>query len=338
MAEPMRLDFAPMEGITGRDLRELHAVCFPGVDRYWLPFLSPASSHRLTPRQMRDLAPGTLGCVRLVPQVLTKDPEDFLWAAEAIGALGYRELNLNLGCPSGTVVSKGKGAGLLRDPEALDRFLDAVFSRTPISVSVKTRIGLEDPTEWKALLPVLARYPIRELTVHPRTRRELYQGGVHLDSFAQAAAVLPFPLCYNGNLFTPRDVQALQAAFPGLRAAMLGRGQLADPALITRCKGGARSREALLRFHEALAERYLAEMHPDGAVLPKFKELWMYLALLLPEERDWKRLRKCSRWSEFHPLALDLLRNSALLEEADFSRLGQQGPGFSQLQGTMSSL
>ena len=320
----MTLDFAPMEGITGRDLREVHAACFPGVDRYWLPFLTPAANHCFTPRQRRDLEPGSLGYARLVPQVLTRDPADFLWAARELGELGYAEVNLNLGCPSGTVVGKGKGAGMLRSPEELDRFLEAVFSAAPIPVSVKTRIGLEDPAEWERLLPVFARYPIRELCVHPRTRREMYKGRVHFEAFREAAARLPFPLRYNGNLFTPAAVQRVEAACPGLSGVMIGRGLLADPALIARCRGGSRDREALIAFHEELAARYLAAMHPDGAVLPKFKELWMYLSLLLPEERAWKRLRKCARWAEFHPLALGLLRDSPLLPEAELSRLNQQ--------------
>ena len=309
-----------MEGITGRDFRQVHAACFPGVDRYWMPFLSPASSHQLTARQLRELDPGPLGCERLVPQVLTKDPEDFRWAAAALGELGFREVDLNLGCPSGTVVSKGKGAGMLRDPDALDRFLEAIFTDAPLPISVKTRIGVNDPAEWETLLPILARYPIRELTVHPRTRREFYKGEVHSDAFRRAAECLPFPLRCNGNLFTVADVQRTQAEYPGLSGLMIGRGLLADPALITRCKGGTRSREALIAFHEELAARYLSYMHPDGALLPKFKELWLYLSLLLPDDRAWKRLRKCSRWAEFHPIALDLLQNTPLSTEADFSR------------------
>lgn len=316
----MTLDFAPMEGITGRDFRQVHAACFPGVDRYWMPFLSPASSHQLTARQLRELDPGPLGCERLIPQVLTKDPEDFRWAAAALGELGFREVDLNLGCPSGTVVSKGKGAGMLRDPDALDRFLEAIFTDAPLPISVKTRIGVNDPAEWETLLPILARYPIRELTVHPRTRREFYKGEVHSDAFRRAAECLPFPLRCNGNLFTVADVQRTQAEYPGLSGLMIGRGLLADPALITRCKGGTRSREALIAFHEELAARYLSYMHPDGALLPKFKELWLYLSLLLPDDRAWKRLRKCSRWAEFHPIALDLLQNAPLSTEADFSR------------------
>ena len=317
----MTLDYAPMEGVTSRDFREVHAACFPGVDRYWMPFLSPTAAHQLTARQLRELEPGPLGCARLVPQVLTRNADDFRWAAEAIGALGYPEVNLNLGCPSGTVVSKGKGAGMLRDPDALDRFLETIFTDAPLPISVKTRIGVNDASEWDTLLPILARYPIRELTVHPRTRREFYKGGVHPDAFRQAAERLPFPLRYNGNLFTVSDVRRTGEDFPGLAGMMIGRGLLADPALITRCRGGTRSRAALIEFHEELAARYLAAMHPDGAVLPKFKELWLYLSLLLRDERAWKTLRKCSRWAEFHPLALDLLQNAALLEEADRSRL-----------------
>ena len=320
----MRLDFAPMEGITGRAFRETHAACFTGVDRYWMPFLSPTAEHKLTPRQLRELDPGSLGPARLVPQLLSRDPEDCIWAVAAIGELGYPEVNLNLGCPSGTVVSKGKGAGLLRDPAVLDRFLDTVFSRTALPISVKTRIGLESPAEWEALLPVLARYPIRELTLHPRTRRELYRGDVHPEALDRALELLPFPLCYNGNLFTPPGVQRLENAIPALAGVMIGRGLLADPSLAARCKGGSRDRAVLLTFHEELAARYLADMHPDGAVLPKFKELWAFLSLLLEDERAWKSLRKCGRWRDFHPLALELLRNASLLPEADFSRLNQR--------------
>ena len=168
----MGLDFAPMEGVTSRDFREVHAACFPGVDRYWIPFLSPTASHQLTARQRRELEPGPLGFDRLVPQILTKDAADFRWAAEAIGALGYREVNLNLGCPSGTVVSKGKGAGLLRDPAALDRFLEAIFTNAPLPISVKKKNILIINTFflWRLSCPSYTdRYNQRLLSKMPHT-------------------------------------------------------------------------------------------------------------------------------------------------------------------------
>ena len=259
----MRYCFAPMEGITGKRCREAHAEFFPGVDRYCLPFLTPTDAHCLTAQQRRLLDPGSLDRARLLPQVLTKSAEDFVWFASALADLGWSELNLNLGCPSGTVVSKGRGAGLLRDLDALRRFLDEIFTRSPLPISIKTRIGLESESEFEAILALLCEYPLHALCIHPRTRREMYTGGVHLSAFARAAERAPFPLCYNGNLFTPASVQRIKEAFPGVTSVMLGRGMLADPALIVRCRGGSRSREALLGFHETLAGRYLSDMHPQ---------------------------------------------------------------------------
>ena len=319
----MRCCFAPMEGITGKRYREVHAAFFPGVNRYCLPFLTPTEAHRLTPQQIRELDPGPLDRARLLPQVLTKSADDFVWFASVLAELGYSEVNLNLGCPSGTVVSKGKGAGLLRDPDALRRFLDEIFLRSPLPISVKTRIGLESESEFGPILALLCAYPLRELCIHPRTRRELYTGGVHLSAFAMAAEAAPFPLCYNGNLFTPASVQQIGEAFPGLPSVMLGRGLLADPALVVRCRGGSRSRETLLAFHEALSGRCLADLHPNQAVLPKFKELWLWLSLLFPDDGTWKRMKKCRTWTEFYPLTQRLLRDAPMLPEADFSRLGQ---------------
>ncbi len=319
----MEFLFAPMEGITSRTFRELHAEHFPGVDRYCLPFLSPTREHILTDRQRRELDPGRLGCDRLVPQILTADAEDFLWAAGEMAALGYPEADLNLGCPSGTVVGKGKGAGMLRDLDALRRFLDAVYAAAPIPVSVKTRLGLEREEEFAPILELLADYPVSRLTVHPRTRKEMYTGTVHLSAFALAAERWRGRLVYNGNLFTAASVRALREAFPDLDGLMLGRGMLADPALVTRLRGGERSREALVSFHEELCGAYLATMHPNQAVLPKMKEIWMYLALLFDDDGLWRCLRRAKTWAEFHPLALSALKTLPLRPEADFTAVDQ---------------
>ena len=163
----MRYDFAPMEGITGFLFRQLHHQYFPGVDRYYIPFLSPTQDHTFTPRELREVLPENNQGLEVVPQLLTKSPEDFLWAAGELSAMGYQTVNLNLGCPSGTVVAKGKGAGMLRCPEDLERFLDTVFSRAPCAVSVKTRLGLSDAAEFGPILEIYNRYPISELIVHP---------------------------------------------------------------------------------------------------------------------------------------------------------------------------
>ena len=308
----MRRCFAPMEGITTRAFREAHAACFPRPDRYYLPFLSPTQVHSLTPKQLRELTPGLVGLEQLVPQLLTKNAQDFLWAAGALAELGFTEVNLNLGCPSGTVVAKGKGAGMLRDVEALDRFLDQVCAASPLPVSVKTRLGLEDPAEFDRILPVLSRYPLRALIIHPRTRRQLYAGQVHSDRFEWALGQTALPLCYNGDLFTRQAVADFAAAHPGVEAVMLGRGLLMDAALC----GAPATRQQLETFHGLLCDSYLAAMDPDRAALPKLKELWAFLICRFTgAESLYKQIRKARRWQEYAPVARELLTHCPLAND-----------------------
>ena len=138
----MQYYFAPMEGVTGAVYRRAHHAYFPGIDKYFMPFITPTANGRLTPRQKRDVAAEANAGVPAVPQLLTRSAPDFIWAANALAEMGYPEVNLNLGCPSGTVTAKGKGAGFLAHPDELDRFFDAVFSACRAAVSVKTRLGV----------------------------------------------------------------------------------------------------------------------------------------------------------------------------------------------------
>ena len=170
----LRYAAAPLEGITTFICRNAHHQLFGGADRYFLPFFSPAAEHILTNRELRDLDPSNNTAPNLVPQVMTCRAEDFLWAAEQVRAMGYQEINLNLGCPSGTVAAKGKGSGFLGRPEELDRFLDEVFSRVKMPVSVKTRLGIREPEEFHQILEIFNRYPISDLTIHPRVQKEFY--------------------------------------------------------------------------------------------------------------------------------------------------------------------
>ena len=224
----MTVYLAPLEGVTDAVFRRVHRDCFSGVAKYFIPFVSPTQNLAFTARDLSILAPENgFG----VPQLLCKDAALFLWAAQALADMGYDEVNLNLGCPSGTVTAKGKGSGLLADVPALERLLDGVFARSPLPVSIKTRIGYTRPDEFDRLLDVFARYPIHELIIHPRTRVEFYKGTTHREAFAKAHAALDRPLCYNGDLFCEEDCRELMRQFPNTRALMLGRGLIANPAL-----------------------------------------------------------------------------------------------------------
>ena len=182
----MNYYFAPMEGITGAVFRRTHHEFVPGIDKYFMPFITPTTQEKLTPRQKRDVLPEYNEGAPAMPQLLTLTAADFIWAANTLASLGYAEVNLNLGCPSGTLTAKGKGAGFLAHPDELDSFLDAVFSACTVPISVKTRLGVHDPAEFEALLEIYSRYPVAELTIHPRVRQDFYKGRVREDAFAAA--------------------------------------------------------------------------------------------------------------------------------------------------------
>lgn len=305
----MHYYFAPMEGLTDSVFRRLHHRYFPGVDRYYMPFLSPTVHRSLSHKEERELPPADSVNFAAVPQILTKNAEDFLWAAQVCRDQGYDEINLNTGCPSGTVVAKGKGSGMLRDAEALDAFLDAVFQKTPLPVSVKTRLGLESPEEFPAILEVFNRYPIRELTVHPRVRKQFYDGQVDGEMFAYAMKHSKIPLCYNGNLFTLSQINALQAQYPQLPAVMLGRGLIADPGMLS----GGTNIALLERFMNELLEIYEADFGGSRNAMFRLKEHWSYLhTRFAGSDRLWKRLRKTTDVSEFRSITREIFHTLPL--------------------------
>lgn len=223
------ISFAPMEGITGPTYRRVHREFFGGVDRYYTPFLAANKNHKFKHRETREFLPYD-PC--LVPQVLTGNPEDFVWAAKTIAGAGYEEVNLNLGCPASTVVTKKKGSGLLADTYALECFLDGIFSATDLpKISVKTRIGFNSPDEAEYLGELYANYPFCEVIIHPRVRRDFYSGTPDLEAFRIMKDKLSCPVCYNGDIRTVADAIKISEMFPDVQHIMIGRGLVADPAL-----------------------------------------------------------------------------------------------------------
>ena len=308
----MQFYFAPMEGLTDSIYRRLHHKYFPGVDRYYMPFLSPTIHRTLTHREERELPFADNVPFAAVPQILTKVPEDFLWAARVCADRGYDEVNLNVGCPSGTVVAKGKGSGMLRDPAALDAFLDQVFEKTPLPVSVKTRLGIENPEEFPALLEVFNRYPIQELTVHPRVRKQFYDGSVHMALFDHAVRESKNPLCYNGDILTLKQAEELGRKYPRVQSVMIGRGLIADPGMLS---GGTDVR-ALEGFMNELMAVYTAEFGGARNAIFRLKENWGFLhSRFEGSEKLWKRLRKCTDAAEFQVITNEIFHTLPLKTE-----------------------
>ena len=305
----MRYYFAPMEGLTDSIYRRLHHKYFPGVDRYYMPFLSPTIHRQLTHKEDRELPMADSVGFAAVPQVLTKVPEDFLWAAEVCRDRGYDEVNLNIGCPSGTVVSKGKGSGMLRSPEALDSFLEEIFSKSPLPVSVKTRLGLEKSEEFPAILEVLNRYPIKELTVHPRVRKQFYDGTVDMDMFDYAVRNSTSPLCYNGDILSLQQAESLLQKYPQIQSVMIGRGLIADPGMLS----GGTDKAALEGFMNELMAVYEVEFGGSRNAIFRLKENWGFLHNRFEGcDKLWKRLRKTTDAAEFKSISAEIFHTLPL--------------------------
>ncbi len=306
----MQIYFAPLEGITDHIYRQLHHRYFPGIDKYFTPFFSPTVHRALTAKEARELPNAdTLGYT-VVPQILTKNPEDFLWMAQQCANLGYKEINLNLGCPSGTVTAKKKGSGMLLDPDGLDCFLDSIFTGSSIHISLKTRIGFSQPEEFPRLLEIYNRYPVNELIIHPRTRSAFYNGKPDMDAFTYALQNSNAPVCYNGNLCSAAEIEGLSKTFPQLQSVMLGRGLIADPGMLSH---SVQYISLLEDFHNALLEKYLVAFGGSRNAMFRLKENWRYLLCRFENtEKLAKRLRKTTDLQEYNAIVREIFQTCPL--------------------------
>lgn len=275
---------APMEGLTDRVWRQAHQKWFGAPDiqnapaRYYAPFLSPPENRVLIKKKMAELVPEANPGLPVIPQLLAKDGALAAWMIGELRKLGYTEVNLNIGCPAGTVTAKGKGSGMLRNLDKLDAFLDAVFSQADGPISVKTRLGIDKPEEFDAILAIYNRYPISELTIHPRVMRQLYRGQADREAFAKAFPQCKMPVCYNGDVTTPEQLHALEAEFPALSGIMVGRGIVADPALFRQAMGGApATKEELRGYLDDLFHGYTELFGSAGCAISRMKGHWFYL-------------------------------------------------------------
>lgn len=294
--------FAPLEGITGYVYRNTFHKYFGGIDKYFIPFINPNQKGKFSAREREDICPEHNRGMYAVPQLLTNSAEHFTGTAAKLEQFGYGEVNLNLGCPSRTVVTKGRGSGFLAQPEKLDLFLEQIFSETKIKISIKTRIGIENPEEFERLMHIYEKYPLSELIIHPRVQTDFYKHTPNRKVFGEAAQQSRHPLCYNGDICTAEEYEEICALFPQLHAVMIGRGFLMDPGLADRIRSGTdtkrseKEKERVRAFHDELLERYKEVLFGEKPVLFKMKELWFYMGPLFENcEKYMKKIRKAER-------------------------------------------
>jgi len=317
----MELYFAPLEGITGREFRRAHQKWFGGVDKYYAPFISPTQDHVFTPKEKKNVFPEFNAGIPLVPQLLTRNADDFTWYADELFAMGYEEVNLNLGCPSGTVVAKRKGSGLLTDPEELNEFLYQIYRRASGNISIKTRLGVNDPEEFTRILNIYSRYPVSLLIIHPRVRADYYKHPIRMEYFDAALERYEGELCYNGGLFTGQGTQEFCAAHPGVNRLMLGQGLLADPALCLKIRGeGKLEREKLKGFHDELYHGYLDSFKSGKNTVFHMKELWLFLQRSFEGgEKLFKQIKKAQDTTNYENAVEEIFRSLPIRQDAEWS-------------------
>ena len=284
----MKFYLAPMEGITGHIYRNSYEKYFHNIDKYFTPFIVPNQSVSLKTKELKDLLPQNNKGLNIVPQILTNNAEGFILTANKLKQLGYEEINLNLGCPAGTVVSKKRGSGFLAYPEELDKFLDEIYKIDNMKISIKTRLGKERADEFYKLIEIYNKYPLEELIIHPRTREDFYGNTPNLEVFKDALKLSKHSICYNGDIFTLNSYNKIINEFPEVNKVMLGRGILANPGLIGEIKNNEfANKEIIKMFHDEIFEKYTILLNEDKNAMYRMKELWGYMSHIFTNNKKY---------------------------------------------------
>ncbi len=310
---------APMEGVTDHRFRTIQADCFGSPDRSFTPFIAPTECHRFTAKDLRELDPDRQGGLLPVPQLIGKNADDILWAISELKEMGFTSVNLNFGCPSGTVVKKKKGAGILSDLEFLRVFLTEIYSHAVLPVSIKTRTGIEDNRRFPEILAIYDSFPVSELILHPRYQKQMYKGIPDEQCWELARSNSHIPLCYNGNLFNANDAENFSANNPDT-PVMIGRGAAANPAIFRELRSGERaSKEEFQEFHRKLYQKCREEIGYEKAVLLHMKEIWFYFSCSFEgSARPLKRILKSEHYEDYSDAAEALFSACSLNEPCGF--------------------
>lgn len=314
----MKYYFAPMHGITGYIYRNSYEKVYGNVDKYFTPFIVPNNSESLKTKEFRDVLPQNNKNLNVVPQILTDDSEGFVFTCRKLKQLGYNEVNLNLGCPSSVVVSKGRGSGFLGKREDLDRFLEEIFKIDDMKISIKTRIGKDNPEEFYELIKIYNKYPMEELIIHPRTQKDFYGNKPNLQVFKDAISLSVNPLCYNGDIFTLDDYNKFTIAFPKVESVMLGRGLLANPALISLIKNNIDVDKRLLNdFHDEVFNKYREIFIDDKNAITRMKELWGYMIYMFSYNGLYsKKIKEARNFDDYNEVVSQLFSEQEIIEGA----------------------
>ena len=315
---------APMEGVTNFIYRNVYHDFYHPMDKYFTPFISAKPNKRLSRKEICEVSEETNKGLYVVPQIMTNCAEDFIQTARILKeGYGHNEINLNLGCPSGTVTAKKKGAGFLGEPLLLERFLDSIYTKLDMDISIKTRVGVTVEKDWEYLLDIYRKFPIYELIIHPRIQKDLYQGPVRIEAYNKACERLSLSLGYNGDIHSREDYDRIIGSIKRADSVMYGRGLVAAPWLLGSIRSDSRPDKKVFReFHNRLYEEYKKNVSGDRNVLFRMKEIWSYMITSFTDCKKYaKKIKKAQHLSEYEAAVSSLFAEQELIENEKYRKL-----------------
>lgn len=310
-----KLISSPLQGFTDFHFRNAFQQFFTGIDIFYAPYIRFGGKIEIKSVYQRDLNPKNNTALEVIPQVMTCSADEFIFAAKYVRALGYKELNWNLGCPYPMVTNKGMGSGLIKNPEKIDQILDRVHSETDIIVSMKMRMGYEHPEEILDVFPVLEKYPIKNIGIHARIGAQLYKGGVNLEGFQKCIDNCSQKLYYNGDITSVAVFEELTERFPSIDHWMLGRGLIADPFLPAMIKSETHDYpenkiEIFSKYHDTLLTAAEQKLTGEKAVIRKMLSYWEYFAVLFSNpNKVVKKIKKAKNYEVYDAAVREILES-----------------------------
>lgn len=291
---------SPLQGFTDFRFRNTFNQFFTGIDWFYAPYIRLNGKFDIKPAYERDILPKNNEELTVIPQIITNDPEEFLFVVDFVQKLGYQELNWNLGCPYPMVAKRCMGSGLINDAKKIDHVLHRVHEESDITVSMKMRMGYENAQEILEVFPILNKYPLKNIAIHARIGKQLYKGGVDLVAFEKCLDHTPHQIYYNGDLNSVQAFKMLKERFPSINHWMIGRGLISDPFLPAMIKANTSDypsdrREVFGKFHDTLFHEYQQALSGDKHLLIKMLHYWEYFSQSFPESKKvLKRIKKAN--------------------------------------------
>ena len=306
---------SPLQGFTDFRFRNAFHKYFGGIDTFYSPYIKLNGKLVVKGSYERDILPENNNTLQVIPQIITNDADEFLFVAKYVKQLGYNELNWNLGCPYPMVAKSGMGSGLICNTGRIDEILERAHNETDIVVSMKMRMGYDNPTEILDVFPILEKYPIKNIAIHARIGKQLYKGGVDLDSFQKCLDVSKHKLYYNGDITSVEKFRMLKERFPSIDHFMIGRGLIADPFLPSMIKNNTteypKNRfEIFEEFHDTIYRDYDAYLQGPTPIKMKMLGFWEYFSESFSNpQKTYKKIKKAGNSKHYEEVVKEIFKS-----------------------------